>query len=300
MPPATDAANPSPHLPPAPKLYTTRNAALGAARFSLFRQGISHPAEGTHFRINSQVSPDDSLERFSFASLLLDPPFKTPSQNHSPTPIDPLTTSSEPSTIPPIATITPSLNSTEGSLPMTANAPTETVITMKDGRNVSFPSRRVLIKTVYDNDTGLYVRLDFVNGVTRTFKLPENLIAQFAMHGASTKLGDEIAGTETTDEAVEVVDSLIERLNSGEWGRKRGAARDAIGASILALAIAEYRGISLERVREFLKEKSHKEKLVLRGIKGIAEIVNRLEAEKAARKNTTAIDATTLLDELED
>lgn len=168
-------------------------------------------------------------------------------------------------------------------------------ITMEDGRVVDFAGKRKLQKTSIIADGKVQVRLDFRNGQTRLFTVPESMTAKFAAHGAEQKLGDEISGLTDMDDAVLAVDELIDRLYSGEWGIKREASGMA-GTSVLARALMETTGKDAVAIRAFLSGKSQAEKVALRNNPRIKPIVERLEAEKASKG--TAIDTEALLGEL--
>ena len=142
------------------------------------------------------------------------------------------------------------------------------------------------------------VRLDFVNGETRTFYLPEAMLHKFAAHGAEQKLGDETAGIAEIDDMVMAIDDLIDRLYNLEWAAKREASAMA-GASILAKALVQVGGKPLAEVRAFLANMTQAQKLALRDNPKIAPVVQALEAEKAKNKKpTAAIDTDSLLDAL--
>lgn len=167
-----------------------------------------------------------------------------------------------------------------------AKAQTEVkTVTMTDGRVVEFPGKRKMQKAVkIDADGFLEGTFDFANGETRNFILAPGkpLVNDFAIHGIKQKFGDEIAGLEEVDDCVEAIDDLILRLNKGEWSEKREGGAMA-GASILAKALVEWSGQSLEAIRAFLSTKTNAEKLALRNDPEVAGIVARLEAEKAAK-----------------
>jgi hypothetical protein len=170
-------------------------------------------------------------------------------------------------------------------------------VKMDDGRVVDFPGKRRLQKETWADENGLHVRLDFVNGETRTFTIPESLIDICALHGAGQKLGDEISNVDDIDDAITAVDELMDRLNAGDWAMKREAGA-AKGGSILAKALAELSGKSLADAKSFLSKKSQAEKLALRRTPSLLPIVQRLEAEKATKgKPGEQIDASGLLDE---
>ena len=64
----------------------------------------------------------------------------------------------------------------------------ETVI-MQDGRVVDFAGKKKLLKDASVTGEGkVQVRLDFRNGETRIFTIPDNLLNKFAAHGAEQLL----------------------------------------------------------------------------------------------------------------
>ena len=157
-------------------------------------------------------------------------------------------------------------------------------VTMDDGRTVEFPETRRLIKTSAVNPDGsLTVRMDYVNGECRTFTLPSSLITQFALHGAEQKLGDAMAGIKDLEDAIEVVDQLILRLDKGEWTAESTGGSGMAGASILARALVEVTSQPITVVREYLGTLDNKTKAALRLTAEVAPVVAKLEAEKAAR-----------------
>lgn len=166
---------------------------------------------------------------------------------------------------------------------MAAKEVERTSVTMDDGRTVEFPGKRKMLKdSVITADGKLQVRLDFLNGETRLFTLPESLLSQFALHGAEQKLGDETAGLDDVEDMVEAIDSLTDRLSAGSWTAKRESSGLA-GASILARALIELQGKTPVEVRAFLSDKTVAQKTALRNNPRVLPIVQRLEAEKAAK-----------------
>jgi hypothetical protein len=174
-------------------------------------------------------------------------------------------------------------------------------VTMDDERIVDFVGKRKMLKeSIFNADGSVSVRLDFVNGETRLFALPEALFNKFAAHGAEQKLGDEIAGLEDVEDAVLAIDELTERLAAGTWGVARVSGGMA-GTSILARALAEHSGKPAEAIKTFLASKTQAEKVALRQNPAIAPIVGRLMAEKAAKSTKAgkpAIDTDSMLDTL--
>lgn len=170
-------------------------------------------------------------------------------------------------------------------------------VTMTDKRVVDFPGKRQLIKSSSVGAGGeLVTVLDFRNGETRTFTIPSAMVGQFALHGAEQKLGDEIAGLKEIDDAVMAVDELIDRLYNGEWGVKR-ESNGMAGTSVLARALVEVTGKPIEKIKEFLKAKSHAEKVALRADAKVKAVVDRIEAAKASKGSP--VDTAALLGELE-
>jgi len=170
-----------------------------------------------------------------------------------------------------------------------------TTVTMLDGRIVDFPGKRKMLKESIIQDGQVQVRLDFVNGESRLFTIPNDLLLKFAAHGAEQKLGDETAGLAEIDDAVMAVDDLTDRLNKGEWNVKR-EANGMAGTSVLAKALVEHTGKTIEQIKAFLATKTQAEKSALRSNAKIKPIVERIESEKASKKSSVDTDA--LLGEL--
>lgn len=171
-----------------------------------------------------------------------------------------------------------------------------TTVTMDDGRVVDFAGKRKMQKESIFEGGEVKVRLDFVNGETRTFTLPASLRDKFAAHGAEQKLGDEIAGLDDVADCVMAVDELMTRLEGGEWGVGRKPGSGMAGSSILARALHEHTGKPMDAIKAFLAGKSQAEKVALRQNPAIAPIVQRLEADKV--KKPSNVDTNALLGEL--
>ena len=183
---------------------------------------------------------------------------------------------------------------TEATAPSKSKTVYETV-TMLNGSVVDFPGKRKVQKTSIIADGKVTVRMDFRNGETRHFTIPDSLLLQFAAHGAEQKLGDEMAGLEDLDDAVLAVDELRERLESGEWGTQR-TSNGLAGTSILVRALMESTGKDALAVKAFLSNKTQAEKIALRNNPRLKPIIERLEAEKASKGSKVDTDA--LLNEL--
>ena len=113
-------------------------------------------------------------------------------------------------------------------------------------------------------------------------------LAVFAAHGIEQKYGDELAGFEgDIDDMVLEIDGLDERIQKGEWSAKREGTGMA-GTSVLIRALVEYSSSkgdprTVEQVQAFLKPMKPAEKTALRGSPALKPIIDRLEAEKAAK-----------------
>ena len=164
----------------------------------------------------------------------------------------------------------------------------EELVTMADGRIVTFTPKRKVVKESFittDAATGevsVQVRLDFRNGETRLFTIPATSLYKFAAHGAEQKLGDAMSGLASVEDGVMAVDELIDRLYQGEWNASRAASEFA-GASVLVRALAELKSQPIDKVREFLKTKSQAERTALKNVTAVREIIERIESEKVAK-----------------
>lgn len=163
-------------------------------------------------------------------------------------------------------------------------------VKMDDERLVEFSGKRKMIKeSLFGADGSVKVRLDFVNGETRTFTLPDGLMAKFAAHGAEQKLGDEIAGEGDVEDCIMAIDALMARLEVGtdaSWAAKRETSGMA-GTSVLAKALVEQSGKSIEVIKAFLFNKTQAEKVALRANPAIKPIIARIEEEKLSKKTVT-------------
>lgn len=173
-------------------------------------------------------------------------------------------------------------------------------VTMDDGRTVEFSGKKRLDKSIIIEGDTVKVRLDFVNGETRTFTVPPSLLLQCAGHGASQKLGDEISDVTDIEDAIEAIDQLMARLEQGEWRVTREGGTSMAGASILAKALVEVTGQPIGMVRQYLTGLDNKTKAALRASAEVGPTVQRLEAEKAARaaergKSAPTVDTASVL-----
>ena len=164
----------------------------------------------------------------------------------------------------------------------------EELVTMADGRIVTFTPKRKVVKESFiapgdgAGEVSVQVRLDFRNGETRLFTIPAALLHKFAAHGAEQKLGDAMSGLASVEDGVMAVDELIDRLYQGEWNASRAASEFA-GASVLVRALAELKSQPIDKVREFVKTKSQAERTALKNVPAVKAIIERIESEKVAK-----------------
>lgn len=166
------------------------------------------------------------------------------------------------------------------------------VVKMEDGREVTFAGKKRMIKTstIDEAAQAVSVRFDFRNGKVLNFTVPPSLLLKFAAHGAEQKIGDETAGETDVDDAHLAVKDLVERLDKGEWNVARAAGGFA-GTSVLLRALVEFSGKSTEDIAAFLKGKSPAEKQAMRASPQLQPIVQKLEAEKAAKATKVDVGA---------
>lgn len=174
-------------------------------------------------------------------------------------------------------------------------APEIKTVEMEDGSIVEFVGKRRMLKSSEVDAKGhVHLRMDFANGRVFKFKIPANMLARFAGHGAEQKFGDETAGLTDLDDAVLAVEELGARIAKGEWTQAR-TSNGLAGSSILHRALVEHTKKTPEEIREFLGKKTQAEKLALRSHASIRPIIERLEAEKNKK---SSIDSDALLGEL--
>lgn len=147
-----------------------------------------------------------------------------------------------------------------------------TLVKMTDGREVGFAGKRRLVKEtiiddskiVVEGDTvtlaagAVSVRLDLRNGETRTYPVPNSLLARFAGHGGEQKFGDELASPAdkpmSEADMIIALDDLNGRIQQGEWSMAREGGGFS-GASVVIRALMEVTGKPVEAVKAFLQKK---------------------------------------------
>ena len=149
-------------------------------------------------------------------------------------------------------------------------------VVMPDGRTVSFPGKRKVMKETLidpekielDEASGIVqmqrgavrIRMDYRHGVTRTYSPPLSLYARFLGHGGEQKYGDELATTAdkplSEEDMVIATDDLDTEIQKGNWGKARGAGGGGVsGASTVIQAIMEATGKDLATVKAYMDKK---------------------------------------------
>lgn len=195
-----------------------------------------------------------------------------------------------------------------------------TKVALTDGREVEFVgtgrvNKEALIdeaKIQRDGDMlviqagAVAIRMDFINGDTRTIQVPLDLLARFTAHGALQKFGDELAAPAdkplSPEDMVVAIDDLADRIAKGAWTMRKEGSGGFSGASVVIQAIMEASGKDIATVKAFLQGKldaavAKGEKLSRKDLYDsfrrpetkVGAIVQRLEAEKLAK--TAKVDA---------
>lgn len=130
-------------------------------------------------------------------------------------------------------------------------------VKMSDGRELEFVGNRKMQKETLIDGSKVSVRLDFRNGNSILFPIPDALLLRSAGHGMEQKLGDEAAGEEDVDDMQLAIEELAKRLSEqglDGWTTKREGGGFG-GASLLVKALVEVTGQKIEDVKAFLKAK---------------------------------------------
>lgn len=176
----------------------------------------------------------------------------------------------------------------------TVKKPKAEVLTvlMADGRKVDFAGKRKMLKETLIEGSAVAVRLDFRNGETRSYPIPDSLLLKAAGHGWEQKLGDETAGEDDVDDMILSVEKLYDKnLSKGIWNSVREPGSSMAGTSVLMQALIEASGKTKEEIKAYLENKSPAEKAALRGSSKLLPIVQRIEQEKAAKSAKVDVSA---------
>ena len=178
-------------------------------------------------------------------------------------------------------------------------------VTMTDGREVEFPGKRKMDKTVLVEGDAVKVRFDFRNGATLTLAVTDlapNIQANLLGHGASQKCGDSAAGEETVEDMVLSVEKTIQQLQSGSWSVARAAGDSFRGGSVVIKALCEVTGKPVDAIKAFIDKTIEAKKVSRQALYAsfradarVGPVIERLEKESAKPSN---IDTSGLLDEV--
>ena len=171
-------------------------------------------------------------------------------------------------------------------------------IQMEDGRVVQFNSRAKMRTTItLENGTATIIA-DFSNGQTlsHAIALPADcteLQAKLFQFALKEKTHNQIAGVSDVADCFIAVRELFDLFAAGKWTAERKAG-EGQGTSALQKAIMEVYGKTADQAYQFLKDKTHAQKMALRAHEKLAPVIQRLEAAKASTK----VNVDDLLDEL--
>lgn len=171
-------------------------------------------------------------------------------------------------------------------------------ISAEDGQSYEFGEKAKVKKQSYVTDDGVIVtKFVFRNGAVRTHMTQpgDKMIARLAAHGADQKFGDEFAGVDDVEDCVLAFESMSSRLSKGDWSERK-AGEGVSGTSLLARALAELKGRPLDEVKAKLKDADPKVKAAAARQPDVAAIINRLKAERDAKKGVTPADAAQAVD----
>lgn len=161
-------------------------------------------------------------------------------------------------------------------------------IQMEDGRIVQFNSRaKMRTNITLENGTATIIA-DFSNGQTLSFAIPlpadltelQGKLFQFAL---KEKTHNQIAGVTDVADCFIAVRELFDLFAAGKWTAERKAG-EGQGSSTLQKAIMEVYGKTADQAYQFLKDKTHAQKMALRAHEKLAPVIQRLEAAKASTK----------------
>jgi hypothetical protein len=160
-----------------------------------------------------------------------------------------------------------------------------TAVVAEDGQTYEFGEKAKVKKLSSTEGTQVVVKFVFRNGAVRStaFSADHPLFVRLAQHGADQKIGDEFAGLDDPEDCVAAFEGISARLQAGEWSEKR-QSEGLAGTSLLARALAEVTGKSLAEVKERLAATPKEAKAAIGKQKAVAAVIDRLKAERDAKK----------------
>lgn len=178
-------------------------------------------------------------------------------------------------------------------------------VQMEDGREVEFPGKRKMDKTVIIEGNTVNVRFDFRNGATRSLPISElksEIQLNLLGHGGSQKCGDSAAGEETVEDMVLSVEKTIDQLKQGQWAIARAAGDSFRGGSVVIKALCEVTGKPVDAIKAFIDKKIEAMKVSRQALYAsfradpkVGPVIERLEKESSKPSN---VDTGGLLDEI--
>ena len=184
----------------------------------------------------------------------------------------------------------------------------EKVVTMPDGRSVTFKGDRKMLKSYSINEGKVALRFDFVHGKTLDFVMPDELVLQSAGHGGVQKGGDSAAGVADPEDMFLAVQDTLDAMSKGEWNVKREGSGFS-GAGVVVRALCEVYGKTAEQIKAWIDgkiaaaEKSG-QKLTRQALYAAFRTSEKVgpkirELETAQTKKAAGVDAESILGELE-
>lgn len=135
----------------------------------------------------------------------------------------------------------------------------------------------------FEDDTQITVNLT---------EFPPEIVQNLALHGLSQKGGDSYAGAAKAIEGTEMsaaeyaraqVERVMDQLRNNEW-RATGGGEGGGRITDLAIALAEVMGKDTSEAVAVLDEADKDTKAKIRKHPKIAEVLQRIKAERAAKK----------------
>ena len=143
-------------------------------------------------------------------------------------------------------------------------------------------------KKKVNDETGL-IEFDFQDeGTPIVFdinKMPDNIVANLALHGASQKIGDSYAGAAGDyDAARKAAQSVIDQLIAGDWKAARAAGEPR--TTLLVEALSRATGQSMDASAEVIGNMEKEQRVALGRHPEMkeAKAVIQLERAKAAKE----------------
>lgn len=161
----------------------------------------------------------------------------------------------------------------------------KTPVSMADGTTVEFTARqKCKAEALVEGDKQVGWQFNFRDG--NQIKVHKNdvsaLVDELFFHGLKQKVSDEFASAKEEGDAFEWASDLVERLKRGDWAAVREPGTGGVaGAGLLVQALQELHGLTREQVKEYLADKTPKDKAILRDHPPIAQKILEIKSRKA-------------------